>query len=279
VTVIQALAFARATLTAGGIEEAPLESEILLRHVLKIDRLKLYLSTETELSRAQEDTFRELITRRRKGEPAAYITGNREFYGLDFYVDSRVLIPRPETELLVTMALEYARENRVEKIADIGTGCGNIAICLAMNLPHTRIYATDISSEALKVARMNCGKYGVSNVQLLHGNLLEPIPEAVDIIVSNMPYVKQSELCNVNTSGCEPAMALDGGKDGLEVITRLCEKVDDRLHPGGCLLLEIGIGQKEAVASLLQRLFPSATIEVTRDLGGIERVVEVHKRV
>jgi release factor glutamine methyltransferase len=273
VTVIQALASARATLTAGGIEGAPLESEILLRHVLKIDRVQLYLSPDRELDREQEDTLRELIARLIKGEPSAYITANREFYGLDFYVDSRVLIPRPETENLVSATLEYAHGKRLAKLADIGTGCGNIAICLAANLPHTLIYATDISAGALEVARINCDRHGVPNVTLLHGDLLQPLIEPVDVIVSNMPYIKRSELPSVNTSGYEPALALDGGENGLELITELCQQAGDRLRPDGCLLLEIGLGQKEAGASLLQTLFPSAKIEVIRDMGGIERVI------
>jgi release factor glutamine methyltransferase len=269
----QALTLAISILTAGGIEEASLESEILLRHVLKLDRVQLYLSLDKELSTEQEASYLEIISRRRKGEPSAYITHSREFYGLDFYVDSRVLIPRPETELLVAKALEYAQKHQIETIADIGTGCGNIAICLAVHLPQARIYATDISTGALEVARFNCSRHGVNNIQLLHGSLLEPLPEPVDIIVSNMPYIKQSELRLVNSAQFEPQLALDGGENGLEVISRLCQQVHNKLRPGGCLLLEIGVGQREAVVSLLQELFPAARIATTRDLAEIERVV------
>lgn len=271
----QALAHARVFLTAGGVEDASLESEILLRHALKLDRVQLYLNLDGQLSREQEVAYNELVSRRQKGEPSAYITQHREFYGLDFYVDSRVLIPRPETELLVDKALEFAQKHRIKSIADIGTGCGNIAISLAINLPHARVYATDISSDVLEVARLNCVTHKVQNIQLLQGNLLEPLPEPVDIIVSNLPYVKQTDLHKVNTSGFEPTLALDGGENGLDKITQLCKQVNGKLRPGGGLLLETGIGQKEAVVHLLQNLFPSAKIDVYKDPAGIERVVEL----
>lgn len=272
-TVRQALALAGAAFCASGIEEASLESELLLRYVLKTDRVQLFLRLDEELSPAHEEAYKKLIARRQKGEPAAYITHNREFYGRDFYVDSRVLIPRPETELLVAIALEHAGKHAVQTIADIGTGCGNIAICLAIHLPQTQIYATDISAEALEVARLNIARHKINNVQLRQGSFLEPLPEPVNIIVSNMPYVRHPELHLVNTVGFEPVLALDGGENGLEVISRLCRQVKNKLKPDSILLLEIGAGQKEVIVNLLQELFPSAKIEVTADPGGIERVV------
>lgn len=180
----EALVRAAEVLKQNRIEDATLESELLLRHTLKIDRVRLYVESERELTSEQETTFRQLVDRRLKGEPTAYITGHREFYGLDFGVSPAVLIPRPETELLVEKALALTKSRPVSTIADIGTGCGAIAVSLAKHLPNSRIYATDISAEALRVARANSERHGVADsVILLQGNLLEPLPEPVDLII------------------------------------------------------------------------------------------------
>ena len=276
-TLKQAIVEARAILAANDIEDAALESELLLRHALKISRVQLYLDLDHELSPEQEKAFWQIIKRRRNGEPAAYITGHREFYGLDFYVDPSVLIPRPESELLVEKALELSRQRPITKIADIGTGCGAIAISLALNLPEAKIYATDISDSALKVALFNCRQHGVADkISILQGDMLGPLPEPVDLIVANLPYVKDSELPQATPAGSEPVLALNGGREGLEKISRLCRQLSGKLRPRGCLLLEIGQGQEKPVTALLQSLFPSARIEVNRDLGGVERVVGLY---
>jgi len=274
VTLKQALTRAREILAANNIEDAPLECELLLRHSLKISRVQLYLDLDHELSPKQEETFWGLIERRLNGEPSAYITGHREFYGLDFYVDPHVLIPRPETELLVEKALYLAQNDHVSTIAEIGTGCGAIAISLALKLPEAKIYATDISAPALKVALFNCQKHEVVNrICLLHGDMLDPLPEPVDLIITNLPYVRELELPNL--ANFEPLLALDGGSDGLEKIRQLCRQVKDKLRPKGCLLLEIGQGQKRAVTTFLRSLFPSSKIEAAPDLSGIDRVVSL----
>lgn len=273
-TIRQALSRARLVLAAHHVEDSPLESEILLRHALSIGRVELYSDLDRRLTPEEDEKFWQLAERRLTGEPSAYITGHREFYGFDFYVDPGVLIPRPETEVLVERAIALAKERSVSTVADIGTGCGAIAVSLAVNLPGVKIYATDISAAALEVARLNCQKYGVADrVRLLVGNSLDPLSEPVDLILANLPYVRERELSRVNTRGFEPPLALDGGPDGLEKIRRLCHQVEAKLNPGGSLLLEIGIGQKEAVTRLLQSLFPKAGIEVARDLSGIDRVV------
>lgn len=273
-TLKQALDKGRAALIAKNLEDAPLECELLLRHALNISRVQLYQDIEQKLSLKQEGTFWRLIERRLTGEPAAYIIGHREFYGLDFYVDSRVLIPRPETELLVEKALNLAQKKAISTIADVGTGCGAIAIALALNLPQTRIYATDISTPALEVTLTNCRKHQVANrILLLHGDLLDPLPEPVDLIIANLPYVNEKELTPKSSLSFEPGLALNGGSDGLERIRRLCRQASEKLNTESSLLLEIGQGQAAAVADLLHSLFPSAEIEVTPDLGGIDRVV------
>jgi release factor glutamine methyltransferase len=276
VTIKQALSHARETLAANNVEDFSLESELLLRHALKIDRVQLYLGLDCELSSDQYEKFWHMVQRRLNHEPIAYITGHREFYGLDFYVDSSVLIPRPETELLVEKALELAQNRPLSSIVEVGTGCGAIAVSLALNLPQTKIYATDISASALKVALFNCQKHGVMNrICLLKGDMLDPLPEPVDLVVANLPYVRESELTQINTLGFEPSLALNGGSDGLEKIRKLCTRLGGKLHSGGSLLLEIGQGQGEVVTTFLRSLFPSAEIEVTPDLSGIDRVVSL----
>jgi len=273
VTLKQTLSRSREILVNHNIEDAPLESELLLRHVLRISRVQFYLDLDRELSFEQEETFWHLIKRRLSHESTAYIIGYREFYGLDFYVDLRVFIPRPESELLIEKALELAQNHTMSTIAEIGTGCGAIAISLALNLPQAKIYATDISAPALEVALSNCQKHGVANrVCLLQGDMLDPLPEPVDLIVANLPYVKESEISAVNL---EPWLSLNGGLDGLEKILQLCRQVSDKLRPKGCLLLEIGQEQERAVTTCLSKLFPSARIEVAPDLSGIERVVSL----
>ncbi len=275
-TAKQALSRATEVLTSGGIEDPYLESELLLKHTLQMDRVQLCLELENELSPEQHQEFWHSIKLRLDNVPAAYITGHREFYGLDFSVDSSVLIPRPETELLVEKALELARDRSMSTIADIGTGCGAIAVSLAVHLPQTRIYATDISTSALEVALSNCEKHGVTDrVTLLEGDMLAPLPEPVNLIVANLPYVREPEMTGVSTLGFEPSLALNGGSDGLDGIRRLCLQAGEKLLPGGNLLLEIGQGQGDAVTAFLTGLFPAAGLELTPDLSGIDRMVSL----
>lgn len=274
-TLKQALGRARKILVAHDIEEAHLEGELLLRQALRMSRVQLYLALDRELG-CEEEEFWHLVERRLSGEPIAYIMGRREFYGLDFYVEPGVFIPRPESELLVEEAVKLAQHHTVSGIAEIGTGCGAIAISLALHLPQAKVYATDVSKSALKVARFNCRKHGVADrVRLLQGDMLEPLPEPVDLIIANLPYVGEMELPQIGSAGFEPLLALNGGRDGLEKIRQLCQQAGDRLCPQGSLLLEVGQGQAGAVTSLLRCLFPSAGVEVLPDLRGIERVVSL----
>ena len=270
----QALERARELLTRHNIEDAALEAEVLLCHTLKINRVQLLTEPECELKKQHEDTFKTFVKRRIKGEPSAYITGRREFFGLEFFVDKRVLIPRPETELLVEQVIAQAGKHRRPLIVDVGTGCGAIAVSLAKHLPQAEIYAVDISKAALKVAAYNCLKHKVeSQVKLLRGDLLETVPTKVDIIVANLPYVLTAEVPQVNTSGFEPHLALDGGADGMDVIKGLCLQAKDRLRSAGCLLLEIGLGQDKIAAHVFQELFPFADVDLIPDLSSIPRAV------
>ena len=270
----QALERARELLIRHKIEDAALEAELLLRHTLKIDRAQLYTEPDCELKSKQADTYKTFVKRRIKGEPSAYITGHRQFFGLDFIVDKRVLIPRPETELLVEQAIKHAKNYQNPVIIDVGTGSGAIAVSLAVNLPRAEIYAVDVSKAALKVAERNCLQHQVKDrVKLLRGDLLTPAPPLADIIVANLPYVLTAEVPEVNTSGFEPRLALDGGPDGLDMIKELCLQAGDKLRPGSCLLLELGMGQSPVVSQILRQLYPLAAIEILSDLAGIERVV------
>ena len=260
------------------IENPSLESEVLLKHALQIDRVKLLLEWHKELSPEKEVTFFKWIERRLQGEPIAYIIHCREFYGLDFYVDNRVLIPRPETELLVEEAIGFVQKYPLNAIADIGTGSGAVAISLAVNLSsQARIYATDISASALAVADINCRKHAVvDRITLLQGDLLDPLPEPVDLLIANLPYVQKSDLAGMPFARYEPPLALDGGESGLDKVFRLCRQLKGKVRPGGCVLLEIGEGQGKAVNEFLLALFPSAAIDLIPDLARIERVVKVN---
>lgn len=276
-TAAQALTRARDRLKSHLIVDAALECEVLLRYALKIDRVELHLNIQRELTAKEETIFQQLVERRLDGEPLAYITGQREFFGLDYCVNHNVLIPRPETEILVEKALTLAENNNIETIADIGTGCGVIAITLALKLAKVKIYATDISASALEAAAANARRHQVTGrVQFLSGDLLEPLPEACDLIVANLPYVREKEI--TGPIEAEPRLALDGGPGGLTLIKRLCYTVPVKLKNQGYLLLEIGQGQGPVVKEYLRVLYSSAKIKITPDLAGIDRVVSFTQR-
>jgi len=278
----EALQSATQTLLKSRIDDAFVETELLLGHVLRMTRTQLYTEPERVLTSAETRHLWRLVQRRLDHEPTAYILGHCEFYAIDFCIDCHTFIPRPETELLVEKAVELARRiSHPEKqitVADVGTGCGAIAVSLALAFPQAKIYATDISTAALRVARMNCRRHGVnSQVELLHGNLLEPLPQPVDMIVANLPYIKDWEFRDLSPEikNFEPTIALAGGEDGLDKIQQMLEQMPGKLNYGACFLLEIGQGQSEMVTSLIKSYSPQASIELISDLGGIERVAKV----
>jgi release factor glutamine methyltransferase len=245
-----------------------------------MSKTQLHTKPEMYLSSAETEHLRHLVQRRLNNEPSAYILGRCEFYGIELYVDYHTFIPRPETELLVEKAVELAHHiSQPEKqvtIADIGTGCGAIAISLALALPQAKIYATDISASALQVAEMNCQRHAVTGqVELLHGNLLEPLPQPVDMIVANLPYIRTCEFKDLSPEiiDFEPTTALAGGRNGLDKIRQMLEQMPGKL--GACFLLEIGQGQGKIATSVVDSYFPQASIELIPDLGGIDRVVKV----
>jgi len=282
-TLAQALQQSARTLSSNGIDDSHIEARMLLGYTTKLSPVQIYTHPERTLGQEQEMKLQELVERRLCHEPAAYIVNHREFYGVDFYVDSRVLIPRPETELLVDMALEFARGSntypvRPLLIADIGTGCGAIAISLAINIPQSKIYATDISLSALEVARLNCECYNVTDrITLLQGNLLEPLSGPVDLIIANLPYIKSSDLVTLSPEiiQFEPSLAIDGGESGLNYISQLLEQAGGRINNRGCLLLEIGQNQKKEVSYLIRSSLKKVNFEFISDLNEIERVVRI----
>jgi len=256
-----------------------LDAELLLAHALGWPRARLLAERDHTPTPAQAAAFTAMIVRRAVLEPVAYLVGQKEFYGLDFYVDRRVLIPRPETELLVELTLtEAARRppstvHRPLLIADIGTGSGAIAVALAVQLPAATLYATDLSAEALAVAARNIERHSLGGrVRLLHGDLLAPLPEPADIIVSNPPYTVLAEV-EANVRAHEPWLALEGGPDGAAIYRRLLAMLPAYLRPGGAVLLEIGAWQGELVAGLLRAALPDAEVRVRQDLAGHDRVV------
>jgi release factor glutamine methyltransferase len=275
-TIAPALAWAAGQLRMAS-STPRLDSELLLAHVLGWSRAGVLAEGRHPLDAGQQAAFHDLIVRRTGLEPVAYLTGHKEFYGLDLIVDRRVLIPRPETELLVELALRHARRlsSRPLLLADIGTGSGCIAVVMAAHLPEALIVATDLSPGALAVARENLERHGVSKrVRLVGGDLLEPLDAPVDLLVSNPPYTVLSAI-DEGVRRHEPRQALDGGQDGLDLYRRLLAQAPARLRLDGAALLEIGATQGAAVMAIARAHFPAAQIRVHQDLAGLDRVVEI----
>jgi len=282
VSLKEALHQAETVIASHDIPDARLEAELLIMHSLGIGKVELYTRLNEPLSSSEAQDFWNLVHRRLRREPTAYITRQCSFYGIDLYVDSRVLIPRPESELLVETAVEFMkqrlRDGQVISVADVGTGSGAVAIALALYVSQAVVKATDISPEALDVARINCEKHRVvDRVQLLPGDMLEPVGGPLDVIVANLPYVRDSEIPGLmaEVRDFEPGISLSGGPDGLEKVGRLLPQAKGKLVPGGLLLLEIGQGQGEAAAALAASSFPTARVDLIPDLAGIDRVVRV----
>jgi len=271
--------------TAKQDDTSRLDAQLLLAHVMGIERALLYAYPERELTAEQEAQFFALIARRARGEPVAYLLGHKEFYGLDFIVDHRVLIPRPETELLVEAALQQIRTRlsggQTPVVADIGTGSGAIPIVLAVEEPRLPyLYACDISAEALEVARLNCERHHVaSRIRLLQGDLLAPLPEPVDVLTANLPYVGTEEMAQLapDVLAYEPHLALFSGPKGLALLYRLLDEAQQSatLKKGGVILLEIGYQQREPLQRYLHEHWPQATLTVLRDYAGWERVLQI----
>ena len=275
-------ALREATLHLSAVSDTPRgEAEVLLTHVVGSSRETLLAHPERLLTRTEATQYGDLIRERAAGQPLPHLIGAVEFYGVDLMVTPEVLIPRPETEVLVDLALERCSTRMAPStIVDVGTGCGCIAIALALHLPEAVIYAIDISPPALAVARRNAEELGVDNaIRFIVGDLLERRPGPVDLIVSNPPYVSADEWAALPGSirYHEPRLALNGGPDGLDVIRRLVSQSQGLLKPRGALLIEIGAHQGQAAREIAGTFFPQdgVAIRVHPDLAGRDRVLEV----
>ncbi|MGD0015931.1 MAG: peptide chain release factor N(5)-glutamine methyltransferase [Verrucomicrobiia bacterium] len=270
-----------------GVGSPRLNIELMLAHMLGKRRLDLYMEFERELDEPALEKLREMVKRRAAGEPLQYITGEAEFCGLKFAVDRQVLIPRPETELLVETVLEQLKEGvRSQKsevrIIDLCTGSGCVAVALAKNLENTTIFSTDISTDALAVARRNAARHGVEKkIRFLQGDLLSVIPDSLraDVLVSNPPYIASGELVGLpkEVRDFEPVQALVAGEDGLKVIRRIVANASRFLLPDGILALELGAGQRVAVEQLCAQ-HGLQMVKVVKDLQGHERVIVARAR-
>ena len=279
----QGLNAARSSLRAGGIVEWRIEAEVLLRHVLGLERsefLALAYGDGVNLTRNQSLLLQSLIDRRLSGEPLAYIVGSREFYGLELQVDSRVLIPRQETELLVDIVLERLDrpQPRNPSVVDVGTGSGAIGLAVAANAESANVMATDLSQEALAVARQNAENLGLSGrIEFVHGDLLLPIEGPVDVVVSNLPYIPSGDVAHLAVEvQREPRIALDGGKDGLAHLRRLFQQAKRKLATRWTMIIEL-MPEQMKKAEMLAVQFLGHHVEVTtrRDLMGNERALIV----
>lgn len=264
-----------------GIETPNLEAQILLAHVLGVSREWLFAHGDEPISPTDQQKIERLLARRLQHEPVAYLTGSKAFYGRPFAVDRRVLIPRPETELLVDRAVAWLASAGLAHplAADIGTGSGCIAVTLALEWPLLTVYGVDLSPDALAVAQGNVETLdAAARVTLLQGDLLSPLPEPVDLIVANLPYVTDGAYADLEPGVRvhEPRLALTAGPLGLDQIQRLLLQAPGHLRPGGAILLEIGYDQGESVPHLVrQHLPPSATVTLHQDWAGLDRVVAI----
>jgi release factor glutamine methyltransferase len=259
-----------------GIENPRLDAELLVAHALGIDRMRVILDGQRPLEGAELAALRDLVKRRRAYEPIAYLRGEREFYGLKFRVDKRVLVPRPDTETLVDVAL--ARTQHVSlamRQLDLCTGSGCVAIAMARHRPTAQVFASDLSADALAVARDNASRLGAYNVAFALGDLFAGQEgRRFDVVTANPPYIPTGDLATLQPDVRlhEPRLALDGGEDGLALVRRIVLAAPDYLVRGGVLALEIGAGEAPATAALLaERGFQD--VRSDRDIARIERVV------
>jgi release factor glutamine methyltransferase len=274
-TVRRVLEWTRGHFDKHGVDSPRLTAELLLGHVLSLPRVKLYMDLDRPLSKDELTAYRALIQRRCAGEPTQYLTGSAEFYGRRYAVDPRVLIPRPETELLVEAALRGVPKDAPARVLDLCTGSGCVALSIAAERPQVSVWATDLMPGALEVAKANAEALGLgSRVPFFQGDLFDPVaPEArFDVIVSNPPYVKAAEIAGLQREvQREPRAALDGGADGLDVIRRLVPAALERLKPGGLLAMEIGEDQGAALRTLLEGA-GAVDVSIERDLAQHDRL-------
>jgi release factor glutamine methyltransferase len=277
-TIGKVLAWATDDFRKRGLESPRLDAELLLSHVLRVDRIRLLVDAARPLSRDDLVAYKELIVRRRRAEPVAYILGVREFHGHAVQVERGVLVPRPDTETLVEVALDRTRAAHLfGEALDLCTGSGCVAIAFAKRRPTWRVTAVDVSADAVRVARRNVERLGTAfGTRVVEGDLDAPLGDAArfDLVTANPPYIPTAELATLppDVRDHEPRLALDGGADGLVVVRRVIEAARRRLRPGGIVAIEIAHDQAPRAARLLEGA-GFTDLERRRDYGGIERVL------
>ncbi len=284
-TLIEAINSAAAKLATAGISSARLDAEVLLCYTLGKDRAWLLAHMPEEIISGHRNDFERAVGRRVLREPLQYIVGRQEFWGLEFTVTPDVLIPRPETELVIETALRAASSRDNLRVIDLCTGSGCIAVTLAKELPQARIFATDVSPRALSIARSNARRHGVADrIRFFEGDLFCPLEELdingqVDIIVSNPPYVPSGEYSALQPEvrDYEPEIALLAGPEGIEVHRRIMHEAPRFLNRYGELIMEMGLGQAGPLSRLIRELKEYSSIEILKDLAGIDRVIAAKK--
>lgn len=281
-SIAACLESSRQKLVDAGISDAAIEARTLIKHALDITQVELLTDSQRVVSSSELRRIEEAVSRRLTREPLQYITGETEFFGRTFKVDQRVLIPRPETELLVEQALAYLREHQVQRpeVLDIGTGSGILAVTLACEIDDAEVTATDISSDALAVAKVNTERHGVADrIRFLNCSLADEASGHFNVIVSNPPYVRSPFLDGSEVQpelSFEPRLALDGGEDGMDVYKPLLTAVSSLLPPSGAAFIEIDPPIAEKCLALAKSISPDADVEVLTDLAGLERCLVIN---
>lgn len=254
------------------IEEANLKAKILLAYILNVSKEYLIIHDEDEVLEELEISFKEKLNQLKNGKPIQYITCKQEFMGLNFYVNENVLIPQPDTEVLVEEVIKKTKQNVSQSILDLCTGSGAIAVSIAKNMPHIEVVASDISEKALEVATKNAKRNNV-NVRLILSDMFENIVEKFDFIVSNPPYIENKVISDLPKEvQCEPYIALAGGEDGLDFYRIIANKSKEHLNKGGCLAVEIGYNQKASVIKIFEQE-GYKEIYSKKDFGDNDRIV------
>ena len=273
--VREALKQGVARLTASQVGSPRMNAEVLLMFTLGCDRAYLFSHPERELTSDEQARYEEVLGERAGGKPSQYITGHQEFWGMDFLVSSAVLVPRPETEHVIETVLPLARLVTQPRIVDVGTGSGCIALALAKELPDAEICATDVSPAALEIASANAARLGLDRVEVRESDLLAGFqPGSVDFVVSNPPYVGESDFVERQVFEHEPRNAVFAGKTGVEVIERLVPQAREVLKPCGWMVIEIGYSIEAAVRAVVRDW---NVVNITNDLQGIARVVAARR--
>ncbi len=260
-------------------ETASLDAQVLVAHCLDKPRTWIIAHPEAPLNNAQYNKIIQAANRMEHGEPLPYIIGHWEFYGLDFHLTPSVLIPRPETELLVERGIHWLQRHPPKyKVVDVGTGSGCIGIALANNISAFKLLLTDISTEALEVAKVNAEKFSLlDRMEFLQADLLDGVPGPFGLICANLPYIPTLKLMKLPVAEREPRLALDGGLGGMEVISRMLEQAKGQLVSGGLMLLEIESSQGDDVKTLAKAHYPASKVQILKDLSGLDRCLEIER--